>query len=93
LVVALFATRRFIADQQRMPTGLSELKPSYLMEVPSDVFSGEHLCYDAIKGLIFSVGNDFRDDGGRVTQPPLLDPAEPTVEIGINVIAPIPAKQ
>jgi hypothetical protein len=93
LVVALFATRRFIADQQRMPTGLSELKPSYLMEVPSDVFSGEHLCYDAIKGLIFSVGDDFRDEGGRVTQPPLLDPAEPTVEIGINVTAPIPAKQ
>ena len=76
-----------------MPTGLSELKPSYLMEVPSDVFSGEHLCYDAIKGLIFSVGYDFRDEGGRVTQPPLLDPAEPTVEIGINVTAPIPAKQ
>jgi len=63
------------------------------MEVPSDVFSGEHLCYNALKGLIFSVGDDFRDDGGRVTQPSLLDPAEPTVEIGIKVAAPVPQKQ
>ncbi len=92
LVTALFAARRFIADQQRLPAGLSELKPSYLMEVPSDVFSGLPLCYDALKGLIFSVGNDFRDEGGKITQPALLDPAEPTVEIGIKVALPVPQK-
>lgn len=92
-VNALFATRCFIAEQQRLPAGLSELKPSYLMEVPSDVFSGVPLCYDAIKGLIYSVGNDFRDDGGKITQPPLLDPTEPTVEIGIKVATPIPQNE
>ncbi|MCX6857619.1 MAG: hypothetical protein NTV80_22265 [Verrucomicrobia bacterium] len=91
LVLCLFATRRFIADQQRLPAGLSELKPSYLMEVPRDDFSGLPLCYDALNGLIFSVGNNFKDDDGKVTQPPLLDPAEPTVEIGIKVAAPAPS--
>jgi hypothetical protein len=93
LVIALFATRCFIADQQRLPSGLSELKPSYLMEIPSDVFSGLPLCYNSLKGVIFSVGNDFRDDGGKITQPPLMDPTEPTVEIGINIATPIPQNE
>lgn len=93
LVIALFATRCFIAEQQRLPAGLSELKPSYLMDIPSDVFSGMPLCYDAIKGLIYSVGNDFSDEGGRITQPPLLDPTEPTLEIGIKVTTLIPQNE
>jgi hypothetical protein len=93
LIVCLFAARRFIADQQRLPAGLSELKPSYLMEVPSDVFSGEFLHYDALQGLIYSVGNNFQDDGGKVTQPPLIDASEPTVEIGIKVANPTAPKQ
>jgi hypothetical protein len=62
------------------------------MELPSDLFSGLPLCYDALNGLIFSVGNDFRDEGGKITQPALLDPAEPTVEIGIKVALPVPQK-
>jgi hypothetical protein len=93
LVIALFATRCFIAEQQRLPTSLSELKPSYLMDIPSDVFSGMPLCYDATKGLIYSVGNDFSDEGGKVSQPPLQDPAEPTLEIGIKVATPIPPNE
>lgn len=85
LVLCLFAIRRYVADHQKLPSGLGELRPDYLPDTLLDPFSGETLHYDPLKGVIFSVGANLRDEGGRITEPPLADPDEPTVEIGISV--------
>lgn len=85
LVLCLFAIRRYVADHQKLPSGLGELRPDYLQDTLLDPFSGETLHYDPLKGVIFSVGANLRDEGGRITEPPLADPDEPTVEIGISV--------
>jgi hypothetical protein len=85
LVQSLFAIRRYLADHQKLPSGLTDLLPDYLAEISIDPYSGEPLHYDPLKGLLFSVGNDFRSGNGRVTEPPLSDDAEPTVELGVAV--------
>ncbi len=91
LVLSLFAIRRSLVDHQRLPSGLTELRPDYLAEVPLDPFSGELLHYDPLNGVLFSVGDDFRAEGGHITDPPMIDPAEPTLELGIAVAVPVQA--
>lgn len=93
LVLSLFAIRRYVADHQKLPASLVDLSPKYLMDVPMDPFSGEPLQYDPLKGLLFSVGVNFLKEGGKITQPPLLDPDEPTVDLGIAVAVPVKAAQ
>jgi hypothetical protein len=87
LVLCFFAVRRYLAQHHRLPAGLDALKPAYLEEVPLDPFSGEALHYDALKGRLFSVGINRVAEGGIVTQPPLGDPKEPTLELGIGAAA------
>ncbi len=77
--------RRHVQREQRLPAKLDDLVPRYLPAVPLDTFSGEPLRYDPIRGLIWSVGMDFKDEGGRLTEIPMGDPNEPTVGIGIGV--------
>lgn len=89
LVLSLFAIRRYLADHQKLPSGLSELRPGYLLDMPMDPYTGEPLNYDPLTGVIFSAGTNYRKEGGKVTQPPLLDPTEPTVELGIAIAAPV----
>ncbi|MEQ1748046.1 MAG: hypothetical protein ABL974_01385 [Prosthecobacter sp.] len=91
LVLSLFAIRRYVADHQKLPTGLADLSPGYLLDMPMDPFSGEPMQYDPLKGLLFSVGTNLLKEGGKVTQPPLLDPTEPTVDLGIVVAVPVKA--
>lgn len=85
IVLALFAVRRHVQREQRMPAKLDDLVPRYLSAVPLDSFSGEPLRYDPKRGLIWSVGMNFKDDGGRPTEMPMSDSDEPTAEIGIGV--------
>lgn len=87
LVLCLFAIRRYVADHQKLPSGLSDLRPQYLQDVLIDPFSGEPLHYDPLKGVLFSVGANFRSEDGSITEPPLADADEPTLEIGISVAA------
>ena len=84
LIVQLFAMRRFVLVEKGLPAQLSDLSPRYLREVPRDPFTGEPLHYDAARGLIFSVGSDLQAQGGRPDLPPLADPGEPTVRIGVR---------
>jgi hypothetical protein len=84
LVVQLVAMRRFIADHRGLPSKLSDLRPSYLAELPLDPFSGEAFQYDPTTRVIYSVGSDFVASGGRPNRPPLSDPGEPTVKIGVR---------
>lgn len=89
LVLCLFAIRRYLADQHNLPSGLEVLRPGYLQDIALDPFSGEPLRYDPLKGVLFSVGANLRAEGGSITEPPLSDPDEPTVELGITASAPV----
>lgn len=81
LVLALFGVRRFVADTGRLPKTLSELTPHYFTELPIDPCNGEPLHYDPVRGIIWSVGMDWTDAGGHLTNMPLSDGYEPTVSV------------
>jgi hypothetical protein len=77
LQVAL-ALAAYRADHGRYPVTLAELAPKYLPSVPNDIFSGKPLIYRPDKDgyLLYSVGGNGKDDGGRWTDddPPGDDP-------------------
>ncbi len=84
VVTALFGVRRYIAKEARIPQKLEDLVPTYLTAVPVDPFSNEPLHYDAKQGLIYSVGTNLMDEGGKPTPLPMDDPTEVTVSTGIG---------
>jgi hypothetical protein len=86
-VMTLFAFRRHVLAESRIPQSAAELSPKYLPTPVFDPFSGEPMRFNPVRSLIYSVGTDFKDDGGRPTVPPLGDPTEPTLETGIGVAA------
>lgn len=55
------------ADNGDYPATLAKLKPKYARGIPLDRFSGKPLIYKRIKGgfLLYSVGQNGKDDGGR----------------------------
>jgi hypothetical protein len=61
------ALAAFRADHERFPAQLVELMPTYLAEIPTDVFTGQMPIYRRQHSgyLLYSVGQDGRDDGGR----------------------------
>jgi len=85
LVMNLFALRRCVAAEFRVPKTLEELVPTYLDKAYLDPFSGEGLKYDPVRGLIYSVGEDLIDEGGTPTPIPMSMESEPTLETGIGV--------
>jgi hypothetical protein len=64
---AALAVERFRLAHGRLPENLNELVPQFLSTVPSDPFDGAPLRYHRLaKGyVIYSVGSDGHDDGGR----------------------------
>jgi hypothetical protein len=84
LVLVLCALKRYAADHRQPPSGLSDLRPDYLAQEPLDPFSGRPLEYDPLHDILYSVGlNGLREDG-HVTDPPMADPDEPTVQMGFS---------
>ncbi len=62
-----FALAAYRADHTSYPPKLADLKPKYIAEVPKDVFNNAELHYRR-KGqgyLLYSVGIDGKDDGGK----------------------------
>lgn len=59
------------------PESLDELTPRYLPELPVDRLNGEPLHYQVSDGrpVVYSVGSDMDDDGGRL---PVSEDGEPT---------------
>lgn len=84
LIVQLFAMRRFVLREKGLPASLTDLTPRYLRELPRDPFTGDLFHYDAARGLIYSAGSDLQPRGGRPDLPPLADPGEPTVRLGVR---------
>ncbi len=81
LVLTLFGVRRYVLDHGKAPQKLEDLMPHYFTALPADPYTGEALRYDAEKGLIYSVGINFKAEGGRANDDPLSDDAEPTVMV------------
>jgi hypothetical protein len=67
LLTTELAFRCYQTDQARAPERLDQLAPKYLQRVPTDPFSAQPLSYRAqgTNWLLYSVGLDRVDDGGR----------------------------
>lgn len=63
-----FALAAYRADRGAYPDRLSELAPRYVAEVPTDIFANDAPLHYKRQGngyLLYSVGINGRDDGGR----------------------------
>jgi len=67
LLQVAFALAAYRADQGAYPPKLAELVGGYTSRIPSDMFNGRPLHYEAKDGgfVLYSVGPSLRDDGGR----------------------------
>jgi hypothetical protein len=68
------AIRLYEIDHQgAIPPTLQDLVPNYLKSVPADPFreDGGNLQYDVKRRILYSVGMDSRDDGGKQLPLPL----------------------
>jgi hypothetical protein len=63
-VQTIIAMHLYQIDKGVMPSETNELVPDYLAAEPVDYFSGEKLHYSTDKQWFYSVGADFKDDGG-----------------------------
>ncbi len=77
-------------NQGRLPSSLSELVPRYIPNAPQDPFSTGPLLYQpkgSLKApLIYSVGMNGRDDGGKLL--PYSGPATDKSDLGVLSLAP-----
>jgi len=66
LALTALAIENFAAANRSFPEKLDELVPKFLLESPSDPFTGLELKYHrSAKGyVVYSVGPDMQDDGG-----------------------------
>jgi competence protein ComGC len=67
--VTILALQRYKADKDSFPGDLQELiNAGYLRQLPLDVYSGKPLVYRKTDDsfILYSVGEDFKDDGGKV---------------------------
>jgi hypothetical protein len=65
----LIALKRFQLAHKQLPVTLSEAAAETILKtVPIDPYSGQPLRFSVLTGqpVIYSIGNDFKDDGGRV---------------------------
>ena len=62
-----FALAAYKADKGQYPPDLASLAKEYVREVPADLFTGKPLIYKPDGGgyLLYSVGPDGKDDGGK----------------------------
>lgn len=70
LIRLAFALAQYQADCGVYPARLSQLIPTYISTVPKDIFNNEDLHYkcEGDGYLLYSVGGNGRDDGGRTMQ-------------------------
>jgi hypothetical protein len=67
---AIAIKRYSLRNNGRAPSALTELSPAMLNQMPTDFMDGNPLRYRLKPDgtfLLYSVGRDFRDDGGNTT--------------------------
>ena len=62
----VLALRCYKNDHGGLPKTLDELVPEYLDSVPIDSFDGKPMRYSKEKKIIYSIGKDLIDSGGKV---------------------------
>jgi hypothetical protein len=67
LLLAELALRCYRSERAQVPARLEDLVPAYLSRVPQDPLGGKPLVYrpQGPNWLLYSVGNDRVDDGGK----------------------------
>lgn len=71
LVQVALAVERYRKSEKRLPETLRELTPKLLVEIPRDPFDDEEIRYrkDGDGYVVYSVGEDRKDDGGKRRMP------------------------
>lgn len=73
MTLAAIALKRFHVRHSNWPPSLGALVPEFLAAVPYDYMSAKPLCYHPMADagyVLYSVGEDGKDDGGDPTPPP-----------------------
>jgi len=65
---AALAVRAFERDRGAAPPSLAALVPGYLDSAPVDGFSGTTLRFDRPRRVVYSIGSDQIDEGGRAIE-------------------------
>jgi len=92
LTVAAIALKRYQLNHQRLPEKLDELVPEFLAAVPVDLMDAKPLRYrreGETDFVLYSVGEDGKDDGGNVT--PVIKTANYEIWSGLDSVWPKPA--
>lgn len=63
------ALRRYELDHGQVPDQLTILVPQYLPEVPLDPFTDLPMRWLPATQVLYSIGEDFKDNGGTFTKP------------------------
>ncbi len=66
-IQAMAGIRAYWDEHRDLPETLDELVPDYLDVVPADPFDGESLRWNLDHAWVYSVGDDFLDERGRVS--------------------------
>lgn len=61
----LFALRAYETEKGSLPTSLDQIVPAYIHSIPIDPHDGVPLKYSALNKIIYSIGKDKKDDGGK----------------------------
>jgi hypothetical protein len=64
----LLALRLYELDQGHLPELLDALVPTYLPAVPEDIYTGKPMLWRLDKKIVYSTGENGRDDGGAINQ-------------------------
>ena len=74
----LLAIKKYYLENNFYPKKLNELVPEYIDKLPIDPYSGNNFVFDYDKMIIYSIGEDYIDNGGseETKQYKLMD--EPT---------------
>jgi hypothetical protein len=74
--IAAVAAERFRLANKRWPKDLAELTPAYLNAVPLDPYDGKLLKLRATEDglLIYALGKDRKDSGGKMDRKRLNEP-------------------
>jgi hypothetical protein len=70
--IALAIERYRIDHANSLPQKLTDLVPDFIPSIPADPFDGQPMRYKALTGkgyVVYSVGNDKKDDGGMEKSP------------------------
>jgi len=61
----IVACNRYERDNGALPASLELLIPQYIASVPVDPYDGQPFRYDPARAIVYSVGEDGKDDGGK----------------------------